>query len=114
MGEYYNGEKPKLEEGKKFVDMSFEHDNDDSIFGKNQEWNEEEIKKFKKIHGYDMNEKIKWTRIFENEIIPYNEDTNNELIQGALVDCSIIAFIHCLKHELKEEFFFQLLVIVNQ
>lgn len=34
--EYYKGEAPKLEKGKKFFDRSFEYNNDETIFGKNK------------------------------------------------------------------------------
>ena len=108
--EYYKGEAPKLEKGKKFFDRSFEYNNDETIFGKNKSWDEEKIKKiseFKESHGYERNETIKWTRIFENEVIPYNDNKEGklDLKQGNLGNCGIISFIHCLKREFTDHIF---------
>jgi len=104
---FYNNKSPNLVDGQKFLDAEFSHENEVSIFGKNDEWTEEEKEKFKLEHGYKKDEKIKWTRIFSNEIIPYNENKDGklDLLQGGLGDCCSIAFIHSLKREMKDDVF---------
>ena len=105
--EFYENKTPNLIEGQKFFDSSFSHENEETIFGKGKKWSKEEIEKFKLKHGYGINEKIKWTRIFSNEVIPYkeNEDGKLDLKQGVLGDCCTIAFIHSLKREMKDDVF---------
>ena len=105
--EFYENKAPNLEEGQKFFDTSFSHENEKTIFGESKEWTEEKKEKFKLEHGYKKDEKIKWTRIFSNEKIPYNENEDGklDLIQGELGDCCSIAFIHCLKREMKDDVF---------
>ena len=106
---YYDGKPPNLIEGEKFFDTLFSHDNEETIFGKNSKFykDKNKIAEFKKMHGYDENEKIKWTRIFSNEVIPYeeNQDGKLDLKQGGLGDCCSISFIHCLKREMKDDIF---------
>ena len=103
--EYFGESTPNIEEGKKFFDTSFEHDNDETIFGKKENWDIEKVKYYRKLFGYKEGEKIKWTRIFENEIIPYNEEKEGklDLKQGNLGDCCSISYIHCLKREFKDK-----------
>jgi len=102
--EFFRGQCPKFEKGKKFFDPFFEYDKDETIFGKKEKWDENIISELKENYGYDKDEKIKWTRIFEDEIIPYNEDKERklDLKQGILGDCCIISFIHCLKREMRD------------
>ena len=49
--EYFGGKSPNLIEGQKFFDDSFVHDNDETIFGKKENWNINEINEFKKRTG---------------------------------------------------------------
>ena len=104
---FYENKSPNLKKGEKFFDESFSHDNEETIFGKNPKWTKEEIGQFKKNHGYGENEKIKWTRIFSNEVIPFaeNKDGELDLIQGRLGDCQTISFIHCLKRNMNDDVF---------
>ena len=110
---YHDGKKPNFVEGQKFFDMSFEHDNDETIFGK-KPWDENKLKKIKEFkckNGYGENETIKWTRIFGSEIIPYNENKDEKLNikQGYLGDCGIISYIHSLKTQINEEILFSII-----
>lgn len=112
--EYFGG-KPEFEKSKKYVDLSFKN-NDESIFGKiDINWNDEQKKAYEDekknfkyyqfgMEGNELNEEVKWTRIFEKkDIIFYEKEGTKEgnlsLTQGRLGNCSVIAYIHCLQKE---------------
>ena len=62
---FHEGKSPNLVEGEKFFDTSFDHDNDNTIFGKNKKWNEDEIEKFKKSMGMKKMKKLNGQEFFQ-------------------------------------------------